>query len=447
MNDVPHSELLMVSYHFPPMGTIGTLRNFNFADQASQHFKKVHVISVDVPGIPLQEEFPEIPIVSHPVRNFDYRNFARLFESEQSPFNNRLNASNFTSLVNIFRKVLNSYPSNLWVGEGAPTFAKSAYKKACELISQGQIKYIYTSFRPYTDHHVAYKLKKKFPHLFWIADFRDLHVNEFRDNIFLKNLQVKFNNRILQRADMVTTVSKGLAKHFTAYSSNVYVMRSGISSRISSPPPKEKATHFTISYSGSLHPRFQNATLFLKALQELIAEGKMDPKKVRFIHAGKDFLIWNKWIENHQLQEVFENLGVVSFQQASLLQKKAHINLLLSWSEKKQEGILTGKLYDYLGARKPILLIINGSYDVEFEKLFKDLNAGIISYNQDKFLQATKDFLLQYYEQWLLNDDIEFEPNEANLKEYTWESNFTKFIQHLEKNKVQKDTSISSKKL
>ncbi len=447
MNEVSHSELLMVSYHFPPMGTIGTLRNFNFADQASKHFKKVHVISVDEPGIPLQEAFPEIPITTHSVRNFDYRNFARLFESEQSPFNNRLNASNFTRLVNIFRKVLNSYPTNLWIGEGAPTFAKSAYKKACELISEGKIKYIYTSFRPYTDHYVAYKLKKKFPHLFWIADFRDLHINEFRDNIFLKSLQVKFNTRILQRADMITTVSKGLAKHFTDYSSDVYVMRSGISSRISSPPPKEKAKHFTISYSGSLHPRFQDATLCLRALQELIAEGKIDPQKVRFVHAGKDSLIWNKWIENHQLREIFEDLGVVSFQQASLLQKKAHINLLLSWSEEKQEGILTGKLYDYLGARKPILLIINGSYDVEFEKLFKDLNAGVISYNQEKFLQKTKDFLLSYYQQWLLNGAIEFEPNETNLKAYTWESNFANFLQHLEKNKVYRNASISSKDL
>ena len=148
MGKVSNSELLMVSYHFPPMGTIGTLRNYNFADQASRHFKKVHVISVDVPGIPLKEAFPEIKIENHPVRNFDYRNVARFFESEQSPFNNRLNASNFTSLVTTLRKVLNSYPTNLWIGEGAPTFVKSAYKKACDLISQGRIKYIYTSFCP-----------------------------------------------------------------------------------------------------------------------------------------------------------------------------------------------------------------------------------------------------------------------------------------------------------
>ena len=294
---------------------------------------------------------------------------------------------------------------------------------------------------------MAYKLKKKFPPLFWIADFRDLHINEFRDNIFLKNTQEKFNSRILQKADLITTVSNGLAKHFVHYPSNVYVMRSGISSRISSPASKEASTHFTISYSGSLHPHFQDATLFLRALQELIADGKMNPKKVRFVHTGKDGLIWEKWVQNHQLTNVFRDHGVVSFQEASSLQKIAHINLLLSWSEKKQEGILTGKLYGYLGAKKPILLIINGSYDVEFEDLFKELNAGLINYNQDKYLQTTKDFLLHYYNQWLSQGDVDFHPNEANLKTYTWEANFDRFIQHLQKVKPCKGPSVSSKDL
>ena len=73
---------------------------------------------------------------------------------------------------------------------------------------------------------------------------------------------------------------------------------------------------------------------------------------------------------------------------------------MLSSSSPEQQGVLTGKLFEYLESPVPIINVIQGSYDDEFEQLFKRLDAGKVFYtNSTSEVISYIDYLYQRFVQ------------------------------------------------
>jgi hypothetical protein len=95
---------------------------------------------------------------------------------------------------------------------------------------------------------------------------------------------------------------------------------------------------------------------------------------------------------------MFQDYGMLSREEAERIQHRSHVNLLLTYSTDALQGNLTGKLYDYLAARRPILVVINGPKDTEIESLIESLSAGAVVYDND--VRGTARFIKQEYERW-----------------------------------------------
>lgn len=54
-------------------------------------------------------------------------------------------------------------------------------------------------------------------------------------------------------------------------------------------------------------------------------------------------------------------------QQSLDIQKRSQLLLILAWDNKKEKGVYTGKIFDYLAAKRPILSI--GSSEDVISKL------------------------------------------------------------------------------
>ena len=67
---------------------------------------------------------------------------------------------------------------------------------------------------------------------------------------------------------------------------------------------------------------------------------------------------------------------------------------LLHLAHGGQKGIMTGKIFEYLGARRPILFIL-GDNDCE-DALLKEIQAGVICRNTEEAAAQ----LLRWYRQW-----------------------------------------------
>jgi hypothetical protein len=60
-------------------------------------------------------------------------------------------------------------------------------------------------------------------------------------------------------------------------------------------------------------------------------------------------------VNTYGLEDVIEVAGTVSREEALRLQRESQVLLMLCWSDPRETGQHTGKVFEYLGARRPIL--------------------------------------------------------------------------------------------
>jgi glycosyltransferase involved in cell wall biosynthesis len=99
---------------------------------------------------------------------------------------------------------------------------------------------------------------------------------------------------------------------------------------------------------------------------------------------------------NNKLKENTRFIDYVDHTKAIEYQQKAQVLLLLIPNVKKCKGILTGKLFEYLSAKRPILAI--GPEDGDLADVIEDTNAGVIvDFDNDDKLSSE---ILKLYHQY-----------------------------------------------
>lgn len=298
------------------------------------------------------------------------------------------------------RQLVDSFPFNILISDGGLIYILKGYQAGKRLVHNNGITHLFSTFRPYSDHVIAWLLKKRFPHLVWVADFRDLHLDEKHGRqLYWWPLQRWFNQKILSRADLVTTVSAGLATKLSAFSPAVKLLRNGIPAAVGS---STAITHafFTIVYTGRIYPGEQTALLLFTILQELIQNGQMQREHLRLCYAGPTPEYWSVWAAETALTDLLDIQGLVSMEQARSLQRQSAVNLLLAYSSAGQKGDLSSKIYEYLASGNAILAIINGEKDPEFEAFFSSLEPGLLAYHDPADRSRIEKFILERYRAW-----------------------------------------------
>ncbi len=425
-------KLLIIAYKFPPVRSIGAIRNYNVAREFSRHFQKVKVLTTRNRSFLSEQPLPcYTSFDTDTAFTLDYRALTHLFTHKQRLFTGDINER---GLLSFLAKLKDSFPFNLLLDEGALAYILSATWRAYRIMKEEDVQYLYSSFRPYADHIVAWILKNLFPRAHWIADFRDPHVDLNRNNVFFPGLQHWFNRCIIARADTVTTVSQGLADYLGRYGKTVVVLRNGINPSLNRMGGHNRPDKFTIAYTGSIYRDKQTPEPLLATLRALLDAEKISPEKIRLRYTGKDKPIWDKLMMDYGLAGISGSTGIVPLEQSIEIQNSSHINLLLSWSGPYIKGILTGKLYEYLAAGKPILAIINGSRDEEMEGILQGLDAGKVFYTPANGAEARAlaSFVLSNYSHWEKNGDTQaLAAYSKDIQEFYWNVQMDRFVEIL----------------
>ena len=308
-----------------------------------------------------------------------------------------------------------SFPFLYYTDDGGAVYRAEALKLAIRLVREHGITHILSSFRPWSDHLVARELKEQFPHLYWIADFRDLHADPVRRDVWWPLLQRTWAKRVIASANEVWGVSEGQVAYLRELHPRVRVRRNPL---FSLPPAvtQPKTDRFTIVYTGSLYHRLQSPKPLLDALNRLIRRGIMRPEHVELIYRGKDDALWRRWTSVLHPEVHANTRPYITPEAAEKLQKDAQLLLLLSWSAPDYHGVLTAKLYDYLSTGRPILALVNGPDDPELRKMIEGTHAGKV-YRE---AEQPTEWLLGCYLQWLEGGGrVPWSSNREALSEYT----------------------------
>jgi len=191
----------------------------------------------------------------------------------------------------------------------------------------------------------------------WLADFRDLW---FRDMTLYRSWLAAaaagpLNRWLVSTAESLSTVSRGLQERLARYlGREVVISYNGFFSgehAIAGRPAADGLKH--IVYTGRLYPGKRDPEPLFRALACLGPErGHL---KVDFY--GHDDPWLRGLVERHGVQDCVTMHGFVPYRESIALQRSADVLLFLDWMDVTAEGVLTGKLFEYLGSGRPILAL------------------------------------------------------------------------------------------
>jgi glycosyltransferase involved in cell wall biosynthesis len=459
-NQQTHQRLLCLLYYFPPIKSVAVNRNWSIVRYLQPYFADTFVFTTKNNQLLPQEARDTEGVKISEITTFDYRTLTAWLKPNRLEMHHDEGAKS-NPIVRLGIRLLDSFPFNLLFHEGGILYSIVGFWRAARLIRQEKITHIYSSFRPMSDHFTAHLLKIIFPHLIWIADFRDLHIDPLYQMPIGQPFQHWCNKRLLRRANLVTTVSEGLAVHLRRYHPNVYALRNGVhldnqkayelrnqkqDPSVSDPQNASILPKFTLAYTGSMWIDERNPSLVLKIIQDLSNEGIMSAENTQIVYAGKDTAVWQSWISKYNLDTFFYSYGLVSSQKAVDIQRDAHLNILLTSALPHYGGILTGKFFEYLAACKPILVLINGAQDLEFEQIMTHLETGIVAYN-DRSEAELRAFILKLFNEWQATGNVEPTIRRERLEGLSWEATIKKLANQLNLKLLEESLHVAQKKI
>jgi glycosyltransferase involved in cell wall biosynthesis len=299
-----------------------------------------------------------------------------------------------------------------------------AVKAGDELLQNEDIDAMISSSSPVTTHIIASELKKrhKTP---WVADFRDLWTQNHNYSysplrrLFEKRLELK----TLSTADALATVSQLWAKELgMLHRREVYTITNGFDPDKMSNEKANLTLKFTITYTGQIYTK-QDPSKLLLALKDLISRGAIDPKDVEVRFYGPADGSLAKKIEKYRLSAIVRQYGIVPRAVSFEKQRESQLLLLLKWEDPWEHGWYSGKIFEYLAAKRPILAT-GGTNDVITE-LLNETNAGINA----QTVVDVKNALRKLYTEHKLKGKISYQGSIEKVNKYSYREMARKFAE------------------
>jgi glycosyltransferase involved in cell wall biosynthesis len=314
------------------------------------------------------------------------------------------------------------------------SWAKYANEVACHVISKQKIDAI-MSIYPMTSHLVAKNIKESMRsggyEMKWLADFPDLWSSNHNPRYsrirkwFDKRLEVK----TLATADAIVTTSEPLAERMGEIhkGKKVYSITLGYDPNDVNNPPRKLTDKFTITYTGLVYEGMQDVSKLFLALKELLTDKftRVEDIEVRFYGKGMEKL--KDRIEKYGLSSIVKVYGEVSHEVSLEMQRESQSLLFLNWDDPKETGLYGGKIFEYLGSRRPILATGGVSGNV-VDNLLRQTLAGV----QATTVEEIRLVLGQYYNECKKQGFVSYKGTDSQIQEYSHREMARKFAELLE---------------
>lgn len=276
-------------------------------------------------------------------------------------------------------KLLSFIRGNFFTPDAKVLWVKPSVEFLTDYLTENPVDVIISTGPPHSMHLIAQQLKESF-HIPWMADFRDpwtdLYYNkEFFQLGFAKRKNKRLEEKVLKSADVVVTVGNELKKYFERFNSNVEVIPNGFDDEVEHDEEIELSQKFSLSYIGLL-PKSSLPTNLLMAIQCLIDENSDFKNDIELNFIGDIHESVSASIHELQLSNYTNFFGYVPHKDAIKYQKSAQVLLVLIPNVDGNKGIITGKVFEYMAANRPILAL--GPKNGDLQSILTNSNAGTI---------------------------------------------------------------------
>lgn len=376
-------NILIITYNWPPRNAIGTHRPYSWAKYWGAAGNRVSVLTarkysfdspldLDLPALTQTDVFEVGYLPSGGTRGPE--NAASAF---RMPKDRSSKLKMLAARVQPFLPIELS-PRMLWL--------RPAFRLGQKIVQQKNINVIVSTYGPQATHEIAYRLKVKYPHLFWVADYRDLWSSQLARQtppplrILMQRREIRTVGAL---ADMVTTVSEGLGRNLRSFLSKAtYTIENGFDAESfgsdfeTSRSRGPKKDRIRIVYTGMIYRGHRDPSRLFEALNQMIDSGEMGDDRVAVEFYGKNQAGLKDMVQFWRAEKYTRIQGHVSHPEALEAQCSADLLLLLEDRNRSVDGVLTGKVFEYMFSGTPILCLGVGE-NAELAKLLTRCGVGI----------------------------------------------------------------------
>lgn len=274
---------------------------------------------------------------------------------------------------------------NLFIPDARRYWIRPSIRFLENYLKDHPVNAIVSTGPPHSMHLIARELHRHL-NIPWLADFRDPWTDiDFYEDLKLSRWADRKHHRlessVLNEADWVTAVSPTMCNDFRSQTeTRVDVLTNGYDVDDFPPGRPEPGKNFTISHIGSMPPS-RNPEVLWDAIGELKKEDSdlYGSLKVRLV-GSVDISVFDS-VREKNIEDAVDKIDYMPHEEVIMEQCRASVLLMIVNRSKNAKGILSGKFFEYIAARRPILCI--GPDDGDIATIIREKQLGYLVRYED----------------------------------------------------------------
>lgn len=360
-------------------------------------------------------------------RRFYYKEFYD--SSEKAPHQRTILLDRFSKALSIglnFLKTWSSVP-DAWIG-WLP-FALAGIRK---VLANEDIDIIYTASYPYTSHIIGLITSALYDKP-WIVSFRDPWFNNplIQRPTMLDWLAARMERKVLRSSDKIF-IYKGWFPNGIQYFENRYP---DLADKVVELPyvgydqndfpniVDSKPESFRITYAGNFYGGDYSPTNFLVAISELLNEDCLPKEQLEVVFIGNLQKRFQELIDELKLREVINYVGRIPYDQVIPYLLNSAVSLWVMGQDASYQGNIPSKVFDYIGAGRPILAVVPEGESAEFIRRY---NLGLVASPSN--IERIKQCVMKFHQLYKENN---LRISKTAREKFSFEETMSKMSQEL----------------
>ncbi|MBJ9983224.1 hypothetical protein IBT52_12745 [Bacillus sp. S72] len=392
-------NILLVTTCYPPINVSGSIRALYYANYMLELGHNVSVLTVDVPSDMSNYDETLFNKISKGIdvtrcdMGFLYKKFyAKKSSDEKVSFVK--SEKNTSDSATRLKKLIKD---NVAIPDSYYMWSKNAVRKGKEIIVKKNIDYVLSMHETPSSHLVAYRLKKNFPQLKWVAYWSDPWVtdpNRQDYSVFRKYIEGRLEKKVVETADkhLFTTenTQKEYINNYKLKAEDTDIVYRGFDPKMYKLNESDKKPKYidndklNIIHAGEIFTKLRDINPFIESIAYLQEHHKDIYKKINVIFLGgiDNFERVSSKINKLDCIQILPRTG---FEEAI---KYINYSQLLLLFGNRGSNQIPGKAYDYLGANKCILTILGDAND-PVRAMMNHAKSGPILLNKEEEITKT----------------------------------------------------------
>lgn len=411
-------RILIIAYSYPPLMEAQSIRWAHLSRELVKKGNEVEVLTIRLPsyyddgldlvrGVSVHRTYPG------PIQSLFFNTKAALrvedksYQEKRGSITHQFLRGGYKTL----RKVMNF----VLIPDLRTEWLFFAIFKLFHLMNKKHFDIVISSHEPGVDHLLGF-VAKTFYSIQWIGDFSDPMFTFYTPKM-RKPIDRRVQGALLKRMDRVLVTNRRLKEDFlTQYPflsrERICLLTQGFDDGFWKDADmgvhdKEK---LRLVYTGTFYRNERDPLELFNALRDL---NEMD---IEFFIAGRNDEVVSDAKRFGLLGNKVKYLGYLRYRDALRVQQEGDV---LVYIGNRSSNQVPGKIYEYLGARKPILAILKNPND-EMKDLVLNLKRGIVTSDECSKIKEALSFLWGLYKKEKLYSS--FNLSLEDVDQYSWES-------------------------